>query len=152
LKVTYTVVEINQTITFGALANQVLGTPPFAVSATASSGLPVSFASLTGTFCSVSGSTVTLLKAGTCTIQASQAGNATYNPATPVNQSFQITASPSVDVAVFGLPVSNTVSGVVYDAWALNINPTTSASNVVITVTVTAAAGVISGTPTGTVG
>ena len=36
-------------------------------------------------------STVTLVSAGTCTIQASQAGNATYSPAPNVNQSFSVT-------------------------------------------------------------
>jgi hypothetical protein len=32
---------------------------------------------------------VTLVAVGTCTIQATQAGNANYAAATPVNQSFQ---------------------------------------------------------------
>jgi hypothetical protein len=41
--------------------------------------------------CTVSGATVTLVSAGTCTIQATQAGNANYAAATPVNQSFQVT-------------------------------------------------------------
>ena len=36
--------ETAQTITFGALADQTVGDPPFTVSATATSGLPVSFA------------------------------------------------------------------------------------------------------------
>jgi hypothetical protein len=84
---------IAQTISFPSLANQVLGTAPFAVGATASSGLTVSLASLTTSTCSVSGSTVTLLAVGTCTLQASQAGNGTYALATPVSQSFSITAS-----------------------------------------------------------
>jgi hypothetical protein len=79
-----------QTITFGSLANQPFGTVPFTVSATASSGLPVSFASTTSAICTVSGTTVTLVAVGTCTIQATQAGNATYAAATPVNQSFQV--------------------------------------------------------------
>ncbi len=43
----------SQTITFGALGNQVLGAAPFTVSATASSGLPVSFSSLTNAVCTV---------------------------------------------------------------------------------------------------
>jgi hypothetical protein len=34
---------------------------------------------------------VTLVAAGTCTIQATQAGNANWAAATPVNQSFQVT-------------------------------------------------------------
>jgi streptogramin lyase len=81
----------SQTITFGSLSSQALGSAPFTLSATASSGLPVSFASLTTAVCTVSGSTSTLVAAGTCTIQATQAGNGTYAAATPVNQSFQVT-------------------------------------------------------------
>ncbi len=80
----------NQAISFGALSNQTLGTAPFTLSATASSGLAVSFASTTPAVCNVSGATATLVAAGTCTIQATQAGNATYGAATPVNQSFQV--------------------------------------------------------------
>ncbi|HEY1219591.1 MAG: SBBP repeat-containing protein [Bryobacteraceae bacterium] len=82
-----------QTITFGALSNQVFGTAPFTVSATASSGLPVSFNSLTSSVCTASGTQVTLVAVGTCIIQATQAGNATYAAATPVNQSFTIIAA-----------------------------------------------------------
>ena len=47
---------------------------------------PVSFASTTSTVCTVSGTTVTLVAVGPCTIHATQAGNATYAAATPVNQ------------------------------------------------------------------
>jgi RHS repeat-associated protein len=81
---------LGQTITFGALAGQTYGVAPFTIGATASSGLPVSFASLTTAVCTVSGNTVTIVAAGTCTIQASQAGNATYAAAPNVNQSFSV--------------------------------------------------------------
>ena len=79
-----------QTIAFGPLPNQLTGSAPFTIGATASSGLPVSFNSQTTGVCTVSGSTVTLVSAGTCTIQATQAGNATYEAAWPVLQSFQV--------------------------------------------------------------
>ena len=92
---------LTQTISFGALADQGLGAAPFAVSANASSGLPVSFASLTGGVCAVSGNTVSLVAAGLCTIQATQAGNATYAAATPVNQSFTVT-TPTAQTISFG--------------------------------------------------
>jgi hypothetical protein len=88
----FQVTQQSQTITFGALSNQALGTAPFTLSATASSGLTVSFASTTSSVCTVSGDTATLLAAGTCTIQATQAGNASYAAATPVSQSFQVTS------------------------------------------------------------
>jgi hypothetical protein len=87
----FQVTKDSQTITFGALSSQPYGTAPFTVSATASSGLAVSFASTTSGVCTVSGSTVTLVKAGTCTIKATQAGNADYDAAAPVTQSFRVT-------------------------------------------------------------
>ena len=87
----FQVTPLSQTITFGALSNQPYGTAPFTVSATASSGLTVRFSSQTNPVCRVSGTTVTLVAGGECTIQATQAGNADYSAATPVNQSFQVT-------------------------------------------------------------
>jgi hypothetical protein len=60
------------------------------VSATASSGLAVSFNSGTPSVCSVFGSTVTILAVGTCTINANQPGNAAYNAAPQVSQSFNV--------------------------------------------------------------
>ena len=88
------VTPADQTISFGALADRTLAASPFTVSATASSGLPVSFSSLTTPVCTVSGTTVTLVATGLCTIRAAQAGNANFNPAPNVDQSF--TVSPAV--------------------------------------------------------
>ena len=79
-----------QTITFAPLANHLVGDPPFALHASASSGLPVSFAILSGP-ATVSGNTVTLTGAvGTVTVEASQSGNADYTPAQAVDQSFEV--------------------------------------------------------------
>ena len=80
----------SQTITFGALSSRTFGAAAFTIGATASSGLVVSFASITLPVCTISGATVTLVAAGTCTIQATQVGNSTHVAATPVNQSFII--------------------------------------------------------------
>ena len=82
--------KLDQTITFAALGGKTYGDAPFAVSATASSGLTVSFSSLTTAVCTVAGSTVTIVAAGDCTVRASQAGNATWNAATPVDQGFTV--------------------------------------------------------------
>src|SRR5207253_489413 len=83
----------DQTITFNALASKTFGDAAFTVSATATSGLAVTFSSTTTSVCTVSGSTVTLVAAGTCTIAANQAGNASYNAAPQVTQSFTVSAS-----------------------------------------------------------
>jgi hypothetical protein len=85
---TFTVGKVDQTISFGSLAAETYGDAPFTVSATATSGLPVSFTT-TGN-CSNSGSSITLTGAGNCTVTASQSGNSNYNAATDVSQSFSI--------------------------------------------------------------
>jgi hypothetical protein len=81
----------SQTIIFKASSNQVFGGPPLTVSAAASSGLTVTFVSQTPHVCTVSGTLVTLVGVGACTIEARQAGNATYAAAIPVSQSFDVT-------------------------------------------------------------
>ena len=102
-----------QTITFGVLANKALGTAPFTISATASSGLPVTFTSNTVFVCTVSGNTVTLAATGTCSITASQAGNATYAAASPVTQTFTVlpaSATPlTIKCAAGGCPATATL-------------------------------------------
>ncbi len=86
----FTVSKASQTITFGSLASKPLGTTGVTVSASASSGLPVTFSSSTPTVCTVSGSSVTLVAVGTCTVVASQPGNAQYAAAADVSQSFTV--------------------------------------------------------------
>jgi hypothetical protein len=70
----------DQTITFDAIGAQLAGTS-VALIATASSGLPVAFASATPAICTVNGTTATLLIAGYCNILAKQFGDSTYFPA-----------------------------------------------------------------------
>ena len=99
-----------QTIAFGALANQTLGAAPFTISATATSNLPVSFVSLTPAVCAVNGTQVTLLAAGTCTIQANQGGNGSYAGAPAVQQSFTVTtAALTAQTIAFGALPSQTL-------------------------------------------
>ncbi|MBN9085016.1 MAG: Ig-like domain repeat protein [Rhizobiales bacterium] len=88
----FTITAGVNTITFPALANTPFTSPPPALSATASSGLTVTYVSITTSNCTVSGSTITFVAAGSCSITASQAGNGNYAAATPVTQSFTITA------------------------------------------------------------
>ena len=80
------ITQATQTITFGSLANKIVGDPNFSLTATASSGLPVSYSSSVPSVASVSGSTVTVGVAGTTVITASQAGDVNYQAATSVNQ------------------------------------------------------------------
>jgi uncharacterized protein (TIGR03437 family) len=108
----FQVLALGQTISFGALANQVVGAAPFQIAATASSGLPVSFASLTTYVCTVSGSTVTVAAAGICTIQATQAGNADYAAAASVNRCFTVAAA-----AISGVGVSGGGVNIAQNSW-----------------------------------
>jgi hypothetical protein len=90
----FVVAQASQAITFGALADRTLGSAPFALGATASSGLPVSFSIVSGP-ATISGDTVTMTGAGIVTVRGSQAGDANYLAATPVDQSFTVIANTS---------------------------------------------------------
>ncbi len=85
----FTVAKGSQTITFGALGNRTFGDAPFAVSATTSAGLTVSFSIVSGP-ATLSGNTITLTGAGTVVVRAAQAGNVSYNAAATVDQSFTV--------------------------------------------------------------
>ncbi len=89
---TFVIAKAPQTITFGALANKTYGDADFVVSATATSGLAVSFAA-SGS-CTVNAATVHLTGAGSCTVSASQAGDANYNAAPLVSRTFPIARKP----------------------------------------------------------
>lgn len=88
----FTVQALAQSIDFAAPADRALDSGSFALTASASSGLPVSYASLTASVCGVVGNSVDLLAAGTCSIAASQAGNASYAAAATVTHSFAVSA------------------------------------------------------------
>ena len=82
--------KTDQSISFGALNNKTYGDPSFTISATASSGLPVSFSVVSGPATISGNTTVNLTGAGAVTIQATQDGDSNYNPSTPVPQSFTV--------------------------------------------------------------
>jgi hypothetical protein len=81
---------IPQTITFPAITATLTAATTLPLSATASSGLTVAFASTTPAVCTVSGATASLLTSGTCTLQATQAGNANYAAAATVQQNVSV--------------------------------------------------------------
>ena len=86
-----------QTISFGALPTpQVTGVAPLKISAAASSGLSVGFRSTTTSVCMVSGNSLALLAAGSCSIIATQPGNTIYAAAPPVTQT--VTVQPNLVV------------------------------------------------------
>ena len=82
--------KLPQSISFGTLPDRTFGDAPFTISATADSGLAVSFSSLTTSVCTISGNTVTIVAGGGCTIQADQGGDATHLAAASVQQAFNV--------------------------------------------------------------
>jgi hypothetical protein len=89
-----TINQALQTITFPAAASRAYGSAPFAVTATSSAGssYPVTITVTSGP-ATIAGGMVSLTSAGTVVLQATQAGNADYGPAS-ATQSFQVTPAP----------------------------------------------------------
>jgi uncharacterized protein YjdB len=92
---TLTIGKNAQTITFSTLPAKKVGDAAFELAATASSGLPVTYTSSNSSLASISGSTVTILKAGTVTITATQAGNDSWSQAA-AEQSLTITTTTGI--------------------------------------------------------
>ncbi|OJJ17694.1 hypothetical protein BKI52_27925 [marine bacterium AO1-C] len=90
---TLTVNKLDQTITFslGTNATKTFGEGDFVLSATGgASGNAVTFASSDASIATISGNTVSIVGAGSVTITASQAGNATYSAAADVIQTLLV--------------------------------------------------------------
>ncbi|MDQ1412186.1 MAG: hypothetical protein QOE07_774 [Acidimicrobiaceae bacterium] len=98
-------IDADQTIAFSPLPARVYG-DAVTVTASASSGLTVTFTSATPSVCTTggaNGATISLVGAGTCTIQADQGGDAIRNPAPRVSRSFSVAKKPltvqAIDIA-----------------------------------------------------
>ena len=74
--------KLAQVINFAALPDKTYGDASYTLSATSSSGLPITFGTSNSTVVSVSGTTATINNAGETLISASQAGDATYSAVT----------------------------------------------------------------------
>jgi uncharacterized repeat protein (TIGR01451 family) len=121
--------SLDQSITFNPLPDRTFGDLDFVITATASSGLPVSFSAGVGNPCTLTSDSVHLTGAGTCTVTATQAGNVIYNPAAPVSRTFTISPA-ATSLVLTSAP-----------------NPVLVQRPITFTATVTSTAG----TPTGTV-
>ncbi|KMQ50751.1 polysaccharide deacetylase [Chitinispirillum alkaliphilum] len=80
-QVSFTTVKEDQNITFGTLQSVVYGEPSFELTASSTSGLPLTFTSSNSSVASVDGVRVTIHNAGSTMITASQEGNSNFNPA-----------------------------------------------------------------------
>jgi len=91
-----------QAIAFAPIPNKLNNEPPFAIEATATSGLPVFFNILSGP-ATVEANIITLTGApGLVEVEATQPGGGQYNPAEPVIQRFNVldpqTHVPDIDI------------------------------------------------------
>ncbi len=103
---------IIQTISFSALPVMIYGDLPVTLTATASSGLPVTFTSSNTTVATLSGNVLTANSTGTADITALQTGNGTYAPARyirilTVNKAEQAITFPAPGTKTYGDPDFN---------------------------------------------
>ncbi|RVU35742.1 tandem-95 repeat protein [Rheinheimera riviphila] len=130
--------KADQTITFPNPGAQNFGTAPdLGPSASASSALAVSFSSSTTGVCTITGTgTLTFVTAGSCTIDADQAGNSAWNAATTVSQTFTVNAivpgAPTIGTATAGdtqatvtftAPASNGGAAIIASGYTVTANP-----------------------------
>jgi sugar lactone lactonase YvrE len=132
-----------QTITYNPVppATGFIG-QQFTLAATATSGLAVTFADTTPTFCTLAGSTVTFIATGTCTITANQAGGSNngqvWGAAAQVTSAIVITSATPAGVPgmlmiqqswLSALPAGGAFAGDSAAGTTFGVNP---AGNVVI--------------------
>ena len=131
----------NQTITFTttAPANAAVGGATYTPAATATSGLAVTItvdASSAGV-CSINGGgVVSFTGPGTCTLDANQAGNATWNAAPQVQQSFTVKRNQTITFTSTA-PGGAVVGGATYTPAA------TATSGLAVTITVDASSSAV---------
>ena len=90
---TGTQAQQQQTITFPNPGTQTYGVAPITLTATASSGLPVTYTVISGP-AQVNGNILTISGAGSVTVEADQSGNSQWLAAQPVDDTF--TVNPAV--------------------------------------------------------
>ncbi|HSE12945.1 MAG TPA: hypothetical protein VLB69_09945 [Rudaea sp.] len=134
----FTVGMGDQTITFtsSAPANATIGGATYDVTATATSGLTVTFTidAVAAGVCSISGSTVSFIGSGSCVIDANQAGDANWNAAPQAQQSFAVGKIAQTISFTSTPPASAKNAGPTYDVSA------TATSSLAVTFTIDAAA------------
>ena len=100
--------RLNQTLTFNSLSAKTFGDVPFNLSATSTSGLPITYTSSSVSVATILENKVTIVGAGIINITARQAGNLDYNPAAEiiqaltVNRANQTITFPAISTKLFG--------------------------------------------------
>ncbi|PKM17766.1 MAG: hypothetical protein CVV11_16795 [Gammaproteobacteria bacterium HGW-Gammaproteobacteria-15] len=125
-----------QTITFNNPGAQNFGTTPtLTATSSAGAGYTVTFTSSTPGVCTItSGGTLTFVTAGTCTVNADQAGDSSFLPASQVSRSFTVNPvvpnAPTIGTAIAGdtqasvafvAPVN--IGGAAITGYTVTVNP-----------------------------
>ncbi len=107
-----------QTVSFTSTAptNATVGGPTYTPTAKSTSGLTVALTidAASSAICSISGGAVSFQAVGTCIIDANQAGNANYNAATQVQQTFAVGKGAQTVSFTSTAPTNATVGGPTY--------------------------------------
>jgi aspartate 1-decarboxylase len=107
-----TVGQTAQSITFTSSPTAPTYGGSYTVTATGgASGNPVTFSSATTGVCTVAGATVTFVHAGTCTIDADQAGSTYYSAAPQAHQTFTVAKAPQAVTFTSTAPAAAVVGG-----------------------------------------
>lgn len=119
----FPITKLNQTISITSTAPSaaVVGGATYTAMATATSGLTVTFSTGTPLVCTsggTNGATFTFIAVGTCTVNANQAGNAQYNAAPQVQQSFIVGKGSQTVSFTSTAPSNAAVGGATYNATA----------------------------------
>jgi hypothetical protein len=115
----FTVAHANQTVSFTSTvpANPVAGGPTYTPTASATSGLSATITvdSSASDICSINGSgVVSFQTAGNCVLDANQAGNGAYNPATQVQQVIAVNFANQTVSFTSTAPIAAVVGGATY--------------------------------------
>ncbi|WP_164519715.1 fibronectin type III domain-containing protein [Nocardioides ferulae] len=103
----------SQTLTFIAPDSLVYGQGDRELTASATSGLPVRFVSLSTDVCTVTGATLRVIGAGTCAVEAAQAGDADWLAAPSVTRTMVVARAPLTVRATWGRMLRGGASPVV---------------------------------------
>ncbi|WP_210466877.1 two-component regulator propeller domain-containing protein [Rufibacter roseolus] len=106
----------DQTLTFAVIPAKTVGDAPFALTATASSGLPISYSVVSGP-ARIEGNMVTITGEGTVTVKAKQEGNEGFNSAPEVTVSFCVVPAKPVITQSGTMLTSSSATG---NQWYLN--------------------------------
>jgi hypothetical protein len=147
----YTVAGQSHAVTFADPADRAWSAAPMNLTATSDRNLPVVFTTDTSAICSVSGSTLTMLKAGVCTVRASSVGTSSIEAALPITQSFTISkanrttgfAVTTNSVAEDGTETPVTLDGASLTASVANVSVAIGLDPVDVPVTLSARQGTV---------